>query len=260
MDCLYLLLRHYEWLVMLFGLKSAHSILERKMNEVFSKYKKFVCIYIDDILVHSKSKEEHVGHLKIVLSEILKERIIISSKIAQFFKSNIEFLGIEIRNGKIKLQPHISKKIMETPFIKDIKALQQILGLVNYARPFIKDLGKLAWPLYSKSGLTGVQCFNKEDNLQIEKIKQVVKKLQDLKLPFDTDYIIVESDGCESGWGTVLKRKSHKYSSKSEEHICRYSSGQYKEKWLTSSIDHEILAVSYALDSFRLIILNKKKF
>ena len=73
------LLGHYEWLVMPFGLKNAPSIFQRKMDEVFSKYKKFVCIYIDDILVHSKSREEHVGHLKLVLSEFLKEGIIISS-------------------------------------------------------------------------------------------------------------------------------------------------------------------------------------
>ena len=175
-------LGNYEWLVMPFGLKNAPSIFQRKMDEIFSKYRKFVCIYIDDILVHSKSREEHVGHLKLVLSEFLKEGIIISSKKTQFFRNNIEFLGIEIGNGKIKLQPYIAKKILETPPIKDVKALQRFLGLVNYARPFIENLGKLTGPLYSKLGLTGVKLFNNEDNLEIKKIK-VVKTLHDLKLP-----------------------------------------------------------------------------
>ena len=115
------LLGHYKWLVMPFGLKNAPSIFQRKMDEMFSKYRKFVCIYIDDILVHSKSREEHVGHLKLVLSEFLKEEIIISSKKAQFFRNNIEFLGIEIGNGRIKLQPHIAKKILETPLLKTLK-------------------------------------------------------------------------------------------------------------------------------------------
>ena len=99
-----------------FGLKNAPSIFQRKMDEIFSKYRKFVCIYIDDILVHSKSREEHVGHLKLVLSEFLKEEIIISSKKAQFFRNNIEFLGIEIENGRIKLQPHITKNIINSPY------------------------------------------------------------------------------------------------------------------------------------------------
>ena len=78
-------------------------------------------------------------------------------------------------------------------------------------------------------------------------------------MPLDTYYLIIESDECELGWGAVLKTKSHKYFNKIEEQICRYSSRQYKEKGLTSSIDQEILVVNYALDSFRLLILNKKE-
>ena len=152
-------LGHYEWLIMPFGLKSAPSVFQKKMDNIFGKFRKFICVYIDDILVHSKSKEEHTGHLKLVLNEFLKWGIVISSKKAQFFRYNIEFLGVEIENGKVKLQPHISKKILEAPLIRDIKALQQLLGLVNYARPFIKNLGKLAGPLYSKIGLTGVRTL-----------------------------------------------------------------------------------------------------
>ena len=60
-------------------------------------------------------------------------------------------------------------------------------------------------------------------------------------------------------WRVVLKTGPHKYSNKIEEQICRYSSGQFKEKGLISSIDKEILAVNYVLDSFRLFILNKKE-
>ena len=90
-----------------------------------------MCV-IDDILVHSISKEEHVWLLKLVLSEFLKLGIVISSKTAQFFRHYIEFLGVEIRNRKVKLQPHISKNILKAPLIRDIKALQQVLGLVNY--------------------------------------------------------------------------------------------------------------------------------
>ena len=59
--------------------------------------------------------------------------------------------------------------------------------------------------------------------------------------------------------GAVLKTKPHKYWSKVEEQICKYSTEQYKEKGLTSSIDQEILVVNYALDGFWLFLLNKKE-
>ena len=78
-------------------------------------------------------------------------------------------------------------------------------------------------------------------------------------MPLDTDYLTIECDGCEEWWGAILKSKPNKYSSKIEEQICRYNSGQYRERGLTSSIDQEILAVNYALDSFRLFLLNKKE-
>ena len=101
-----------------FGLKNAPSIFQRKMDNTFNQYKNFVCVYIDDILVFRGNKKEHVSHLKLVLSEFLKQGIVISGKEAQFFRKNIELLGVEIGNGNIKLQPHIAKKIIDTPAIK----------------------------------------------------------------------------------------------------------------------------------------------
>ena len=129
--------------VMSFWLKIAHSIFQRKMDNIFNQYKNFVCVYIDDILVFSKSRKEHVSHLQLVLSEFLKQGIVISGKKAQFFRKIIEFLGVEIGDGHIKLQPHIAKKLLDTPVIRDVKTLQQFLGPANYVRPFIKNLRKI---------------------------------------------------------------------------------------------------------------------
>ena len=71
-------------------------------------------------------------------------------------KTHISFLGTEIANGKIRLQPHISQKILGFPDkMEDIKTLRAFLGLLNYARNFTKDLGKYTTPLYNKTSLTG---------------------------------------------------------------------------------------------------------
>jgi len=64
-------------------------------------------------------------------------------------KHLINFLGVEMGYGKIKLQPHIVKKVLDMPDKLDkTKDLQKFLGILNYARNFIKDLGKVAGPLY----------------------------------------------------------------------------------------------------------------
>ena len=173
------------------------------MDNIFNQYKNFVCVYIDDTLVISRNKEEHVSHLKLVLSEFMKQGIVISGRKPQFFRKNIEFLGVEIGDGHIKLQPHIARKVLDTPAIRDVKSLQQVIGLAIYARPFIKKLEKIVGPLYSKLGGTRVKQFNIEDDKQVENVKQAVTSLQDLKLPLDTDYLIVECNGCEEGWGAI---------------------------------------------------------
>ena len=68
----------------------------------------------------------------------------------------------------------------------------------------------------------------------------------------ESDYIVIEVDASEKGWGAILLSKPTEYSAKSTEKICRYASGKYKEKGNLASIDCEILGVINAINSFRL--------
>ncbi len=143
--------------------------------------------------------------------------------------------------------------------LDNTKNLQKILGLVNYARNFIKDLEKLAGPLYFKTGSKGKKHFNIKDIKLVQQIKEKVKNIPELSISLETDYLILETDGSFQGWGAVLKARPNKYSDKIEEKICAYQSGKYKEKGNMSNIDAEVLAIIYGLDSFKLYILNKNE-
>jgi len=119
-------------------------------------------------------------------------------------------------NGKIRLQPHISQKILSfQDKMEDIKILRAFLGLLNYARNFIKDLGKYTTLLYNKTFLIGQRKFNTEDIKLVQKIKEMVNNLLYLSLPLDSDYLVIECDDCEQGWGAILKKKKNKYEKKS---------------------------------------------
>ena len=140
---------HFEWLVMSFGLKTVPPVFQRKMDSIFGDYKRFVLVYVDDILVFSKDMKEHLGHLQTVFRLFVENGIVISKKKMELCKNHINFLGVVLGDGKIKLQPHIAKKALEMPDkLDNVKELQKFLGIVNYARSFIKDLGKIAGPLY----------------------------------------------------------------------------------------------------------------
>ena len=64
----------------------------------------------------------------------------------------------------------------------------------------------------------------------VKNIKQKVNKLPTLQLPLDSDYLVVECNGCELGWGAILKKKKNKYLPKTNEQICRYTSEKYNVK------------------------------
>nr|AAP53052.1 retrotransposon protein, putative, Ty3-gypsy subclass [Oryza sativa Japonica Group] len=142
---------HYEWLVMPLGLKNAPAIFQRKMQNIFNENQEFILVYIDDLLVFSRTYKEHIAHLEIFFRKVEQNRLILSKKKMEICKEKINFLGHEIGEGKIHLQEHIAKKILQFPdAMNDKKKLQQFLGLVNYARNHINNLAKLAGPLYAK--------------------------------------------------------------------------------------------------------------
>jgi ribonuclease HI len=244
----------FEWNVLSFGLKNAPSIFQRFMDSIFLQYN-FCLVYIDDILVASETVQEHEKHLQQVFEEIKKNGIVVSKRKMELFKRKISFLGLEIGNGKIELQPHISTKILEFPEkIQTLKQIQAFLGLVNYARKFIPNLSKLVGPLYSKTTKNGQRHFNQEDIKLIKEIKMAVKNIKPLELPLVTDYIIIEVDGCKEGWGAVLLSKPNKYSSKDDEKICSYASGNFKTSTNWTSLDFEIQALLNALEKFKIFL------
>ena len=133
----------------------------------------------------------------------------------QLFQHTIEFLEVIIGNGKILLQSHISEKILTfLDKIEETKELQKFIGLLNYAIPFIKNLIRIANPLFSKVGSKGHKYFNQEDINQVKTIKNLVTKLPPLELPLINDYLIIEIDWCSLGLGVVLLAKLYKYSAK----------------------------------------------
>ena len=164
------------------------------MNNIFGKYY-FVLVYIDNILVFSYTLQEHIKHLELIFKKLISRGLIVSKKKLKLFKTQIEFLGLELEDGQIKLQDHIVQKINNFPDkLEELKTLQSFLGLLNYVRPYIKTLNRLVGPLYSKTKNTGHRYFNKKDIKLVQKIKELVKHLPTLHLTLESEYKIVQID------------------------------------------------------------------
>ena len=114
--------------------------------------------------------------MELIFEKLISHGLIVSKKKLKLFKTQIEFLGLELENGQIKLQDHIVQKINNFPDkLEDLKTLQSFLGLLNYPRPYIINLSRLTGPLYSKTKNTGHRYFNQEDIKLIQKNKGTCK-------------------------------------------------------------------------------------
>ena len=132
-------------------IKKCPYFILKKMQNIFNENQEFILVYIDDLLVFSKSYKEHIAHLETFFRMVEHHGLILSKRKMEICKEEINFLGHEIGEGKFYLQDHIAKKILQfLDVMNDKKTLQQFLGIVNYARNYIKNLAKLAGPLYAK--------------------------------------------------------------------------------------------------------------
>ncbi|KAK3521440.1 hypothetical protein QTP70_004975 [Hemibagrus guttatus] len=97
---------HYEYLVMPFGLTNASAVFQSLINEVFQDILgKWVIAYIDDILVYSTSLEEHVCHVRAVLSRLQQNHLYVKSEKCEFHRTTITFLGYVISRQGVKMDP-----------------------------------------------------------------------------------------------------------------------------------------------------------
>jgi putative transposase len=109
------------------------------MEDVF-KDLDFVIVYVDNLLVFSLDMKQHKQHLEQVYDRIYKHGISLSKTKMEFVKTRIEYLGLILSQGKIELQEHVLKALLEFPdVIIDNKHLQRFLGSLNYTRKFYEN-------------------------------------------------------------------------------------------------------------------------
>nr|KYP54662.1 Retrovirus-related Pol polyprotein from transposon 17.6 [Cajanus cajan] len=140
--------RHYEYVVMPFGVTNAPGVFMDYMNRICHPYlDRFVVVFINDILVYSKTREEHTEHLRIVLQTVKDKRLYTKLSKCEFWLDIVNFLEHVVFEGRIVINPSKVEMILEWKTSKSIFEIRSLIGLTGYYRMFVEGFSKLALPL-----------------------------------------------------------------------------------------------------------------
>ncbi|MCI11788.1 retrotransposon protein, partial [Trifolium medium] len=124
---------HYEYSVMPFGVTNAPGVFMKYMNRIFHSYlDRFVVVFIDDILIYSKSEEEHAEHLRIVLKTLREKKLYAKLSKCEFWLKEVTFLGHVISSGGIAMDPAKVEAVLEWGTPESVTEIRNFLGLAGY--------------------------------------------------------------------------------------------------------------------------------
>ena len=130
------------------GLTNSGASFQRLMGHILRGLEyRFALIYIDDIVIFSKSVEEHLSHLEEVFKRLREANVKLNTKKCRFVKQKVEYLGHVVTPGGISPDPGKVRVVHDFPTPTNLKQLRTFLGLANYYRRFIKGFAHIARPL-----------------------------------------------------------------------------------------------------------------
>src|SRR6266496_3551504 len=248
---------HYEFNVMPFGLTNAPATFQTLMNDIFRDLLDVcVIVYLDDILVYSRNKEEHEQHLQQVLQRLKDNQLYAKLSKCTFFANSIEYLGHIVDGDGLRPNPQLVQALMDFPQPRTLKELQSFLGLANYYRKFIANFSNIALPL------TDVTRNNTQSNLRpiewtqpmqsaFDALKKALTSAPCLALPDPDGEFEVTTDASENAKavGAVLTQNSHPVA---------YESTKLNSHQLNYSVhDKEMCAIMHALERWRPFLLGR---
>ncbi|GJW68996.1 putative reverse transcriptase domain-containing protein [Tanacetum coccineum] len=165
--------RHYEFQVMPIGLTNAPAVFMDLMNCVCKPYlDKFVIVFIDDILIYSRYKEEHANHLKIILELLRKEKLYAKFSKCDFWIRIVQFLGHLIDSQGLQVDPAKIEAVKNWTSPTTPIEVRQFLGLVGYYRRFIEGFSKIAKPLTKLTQKNKNYIWGEEQESAFQLLKQ----------------------------------------------------------------------------------------
>lgn len=238
-----------------FGLKNAPSTFQRVMNTALAGLQGNQCfVYLDDIVIYASTIEEHSKKLTSIFDRLRKNKLLLQPDKCEFMRKEVAYLGHIINEQGISPQPNKIMAITNYPIPRTQKNIKQFLGLVGYYRRFIKDFSKIARPLTKLLRKDQPFGWSEDQQTAFEFFKNALTSKPILQFPDFTKEFILTTDASQYAIGAILsqgelgKDLPIAYASRT----CNKAEINY------STIEHELLAIVWAVQHFRPYLYGRK--
>ena len=242
----------FQFLVMPFGLSGAPATFQRLMQNIFiNELDEFVVIYLDDVLVYSRTREEHMQHLRRVLEKAREHKLFLQLPKCEIVKQRVNYLGFVIEPGKVSADPKKVKTIQEWPEeLLTKREVRGFLGLVGYYRKLIPNFTKMALPLFQllKDDSDGV--WRGRHTRAVQELKAALITTTNLQI-YDPDKpVVIKTDASKHAIGAVLEQEGRPIAFESRK-------SNEREQQLPA-YESELRAIVHALTKWRQFLGAKK--
>ncbi|WVZ90038.1 LOW QUALITY PROTEIN: hypothetical protein U9M48_036371 [Paspalum notatum var. saurae] len=234
----------YEYTVMSFGLTNAPAYFMQLMNSVFMDYlDKFVVVFIDDILIYSKTEAEHEEHLRLVLQRLREHKLYAKFSKCEFWIDEVRFLGHVVSKGEIVVDPSKVSTVTNWKVPEIPKVVHGFLGLAGHYRRFIENFSRIAKPMTSLLGKDAEFRWTNAQQAAFDGLKKRLTTAPVLTLPDQQKKFIVYCDASRDSLGCVLMQEGK---------VIAYASRQLRKHEVNyPTHDLELVAVVHALKIWR---------
>jgi len=240
----------FEPLVMFFGLCNSPATFQNMMNDIFlmETNKRWILIYIDNILIFLKEKEDLQKLTLWVLKKLQDNDLFVNLDKCTFKVKEVDYLGMIISKNQIKMDPAKLEGIRDWPTPTTVKQVRSFLGFGNFYRKFIGYYADIAWPLNDLTNKDLVWNWTDACQEAFEKLKEEFQKAPVLLMPNSMKPFIIKSDASKLTTRAVIQQKDMN----GNYHPCGYISHSFDiTQWNYEIYNWELMGIVCALETWR---------